>query len=294
MQSKHDSEHMGSIISAGTLLSQNVPNTACPARTILVNSLPKSGTNLLLNIILSISGTRRRGDMSLVPEQPTDQARFDMVSQGFPQREPGFVYTGHIPHTPAIAAWLAEQRIDHVFIYRDPRDVTVSVVHYIMRDCQPRHAYYPTVRSWSSHHQRLMNTIRGIGAGCNSAACNPPESFPNVKSYTEQFLGWLDDPHTCCLRYEDIASEHAGIVSPQAEHTVKRIMSYLGILDNSNNCSSVQAVLRRGLDPTRSHTYRTGRTGTWRDEFSPEHIAAFKEVTGDMLVRLGYEHTTDW
>ena len=44
-----------------------------------------------------------------------------------------------------------------------------------------------------------------------------------------------------------------------------------------------------------SPTFRKGKTGGWRDEFKPEHVAAFKRSDPDgWLVRLGYEGDGGW
>ncbi|WP_054682655.1 sulfotransferase domain-containing protein [Rhodothermus marinus] len=50
---------------------------------------------------------------------------------------------------------------------------------------------------------------------------------------------------------------------------------------------------RRGEEDPRSH-YRKGQPGDWRNHFTEEHVAAFKEKFGDLVVRLGYEPDNDW
>ena len=39
---------------------------------------------------------------------------------------------------------------------------------------------------------------------------------------------------------------------------------------------------------------RKGTRGDWRHHFGDEHIRAFKEIAGDMLILLGYEKDLDW
>ena len=50
---------------------------------------------------------------------------------------------------------------------------------------------------------------------------------------------------------------------------------------------------RRGEEDPRSH-YRKGQPGDWRNHFTEEHVAAFKEKFGDLVVRLGYETDNSW
>jgi hypothetical protein len=50
---------------------------------------------------------------------------------------------------------------------------------------------------------------------------------------------------------------------------------------------------RRGAEDTQSH-YRKGVAGDWVNHFAAEHVDAFKERYGDLVVRLGYETADDW
>jgi len=49
----------------------------------------------------------------------------------------------------------------------------------------------------------------------------------------------------------------------------------------------------RGVEDAASH-YRSGRAGDWARHFTPEHVEAFKQRFGDLVVRLGYESDDDW
>jgi len=40
--------------------------------------------------------------------------------------------------------------------------------------------------------------------------------------------------------------------------------------------------------------FRKGVVGDWRNHFTPADIQLFKQLTGDLLVRLNYETHTDW
>jgi hypothetical protein len=49
----------------------------------------------------------------------------------------------------------------------------------------------------------------------------------------------------------------------------------------------------QGEEDVMSH-YRKGVAGDWVNYFGPEHIEAFKERFGDLVVRLGYESDNSW
>jgi hypothetical protein len=54
------------------------------------------------------------------------------------------------------------------------------------------------------------------------------------------------------------------------------------------------SVLASNIDPQRSPTFRSGKAGGWRSQFNPQHKMIFKEISGDLLIRLGYEKDNDW
>lgn len=68
---------------------------------------------------------------------------------------------------------------------------------------------------------------------------------------------------------------------------------------------AVERMVQMGLRTDRSPTFRKGKAGGWREEFTPEAIQAFKEQDerwaneygleeGSWLVHLGYEQGMDW
>ena len=52
--------------------------------------------------------------------------------------------------------------------------------------------------------------------------------------------------------------------------------------------------LETNIDPQRSPTFRSGKTGEWKKYFNDEHKNLFKDVAGDLLVQLGYEKDDNW
>jgi hypothetical protein len=53
-------------------------------------------------------------------------------------------------------------------------------------------------------------------------------------------------------------------------------------------------LLAEAIQPGKSHTFRLGKTGGWREHFTEEHKRLFKDVAGELLVRLGYEKSNEW
>ncbi len=49
--------------------------------------------------------------------------------------------------------------------------------------------------------------------------------------------------------------------------------------------------LETSINPKKSPTFRSGKTGEWKKHFTDEHKRIFKDAAGDLLTRLGYERT---
>lgn len=254
-----------------------------PSSAILVNSIPKSGTNLLKNIVLALPGTRYVGDMSLADEIHQPEERFVFVQQSMTDTSPGCVYTGHIPYSPHIAEWLHQQNVKQIFIYRDPRDIVVSLYHYVMRDAPRRHAYYEMYDNMGTDSQRLLSAICGYGEGKVKYRASA-SSIPNIRLVYDVNMGWLTDENTLAVRFEDLIDD---VSSPESK-AVSAIMDLLNFLGIPSNVALLQKLVHEGRQPNKSHTFRLGRQGSWKEEFTDLHIQAFKDVTGDLLERLGY------
>jgi hypothetical protein len=50
---------------------------------------------------------------------------------------------------------------------------------------------------------------------------------------------------------------------------------------------------KRGEEEKHSH-YRKGTAGDWKNYFNPSLTAEFKNITGDLIMSLGYENSFDW
>ncbi len=60
-----------------------------------------------------------------------------------------------------------------------------------------------------------------------------------------------------------------------------------------NRFSSIARGRTNGEEDVKSH-YRKGVAGDWVNHFSPDHCRVFNEMFDDLLVKLGYETSTDW
>lgn len=251
--------------------------------TLLGISFPKSGTHLLDQILLGFSKVapfskrlhsfyaEYEGESGLkrTPEQAL--AWLDSL-------RPRDIASAHLFARPEVVARVCSPRFVPYFIFRDPRDVAVSHVFYVT-DMEARHVHHDYYQSLPDFNTRLNVSILGR-----------PDSdmeFPDIASRFASFLDWLNHPEVLTIHFEDLIEDRTA--------TLTRIMDHF--LVRAPISTSRQLILESfeaSINPKKSPTFRSGKTGEWKKHFTVEHKKIFKEVAGDLLVKLGYEKNNDW
>jgi hypothetical protein len=257
------------------------PETGWPI--LLGLSFPKSGTHLLDQILLGFNRVApfSRRLHSFYAEYEGESGRKRSPEQAFAwldSMRPGDVASAHLFAREEVIKRVCTSAFIPYFIFRDPRDVVVSHVFYVT-DMEARHVHHDYYQSLPDFNTRLNVSILG----------KPDTSieFPNIAERFTPYLGWLDQPPVMKIHFEDLINHHAATLNRIIDHFLARIPLQapreliLASLDSSINTS-------------RSPTFRSGKTGEWKKHFTPEHRKIFKDVAGDLLVRLGYEKNNDW
>jgi hypothetical protein len=193
---------------------------------------------------------------------------------------PGDITYGHLHANPEIATELCRPGVANYFIYRDPRDVVVSHVYYVT-DINNRHV----------HHDYYVNTLKSFEERLKTSILGRPEmavSFPNIRDRFQPYLSWLDRKEVLTLRYEDLLENTLLELGKILYHAIQHGFTL------SNDRDAAIGILQRSIKPSESPTFRSGGSGGWKKHFSNEMKSLFKEVSGDLLIRLGYERDQNW
>jgi hypothetical protein len=270
---------------------------------IVANSVPKSGTNLLSRLLVLL-GLEQKRRLWIHPRLVS--GRFSSARQFFRAREPETVTVGvvtpqqigrrwlarrlsrvpngcfvnaHCIYTPELAELLREEGMRIVCILRDPRDVAVSQMYYLKR--QRKHFAHEAFMALSSDRERLLVCIRGGELG--------GRKLQSLDQRYRQFLGWEQDEGAVVVKFEDLVGSRGGGSAEVQRQAVERVATHVGIPVNERTMRLVEENLF-GV----GRTFRKGQIGGWREEFSPEHERAVKEIAGPLLVELGYEAGPNW
>lgn len=253
------------------------------APPVFGNSKPKSGSHLLLQVL---NGFTRIMPYRYVAADPVRTITKDgrrrtagEILADLHSIPAGVIGWGYVEASPENVSFLTSSGRVNYFIYRDPRDMLVSHVFFAtdMHEEHGMHHYYASLPDFGT---RLNVAITGID--------KDGLRMVSVKQRYEGVFAWLNTPGVMCIRFEDLINN--------------RDATLLAMLDEVEKTGyhiptpreRALSVLVEAIQPRKSHTFRSGKTGGWKQYFTEEHKSLFKEVAGDLLVRLGYEQNNDW
>ncbi|MBW7918984.1 MAG: sulfotransferase domain-containing protein [Anaerolineales bacterium] len=253
------------------------------APPIFGNAKPKSGSHLLLQVL---NGFTRIMPYRYVEAEPVrtinkDGGRrtADRVLSDLKAIPRGVIGWGYVDATPENASFLTSSGRVNFFIYRDPRDLLVSQV-FFATDMHEEHGMHDYYQSLPDFGERLKVAITGVD--------RDGLYMVSVKGRYEGVFQWLEQPNVMCIRYEDLVDRRESTLASmldEVERTGYKIPTPR---------ETAAAILVEAIQPKKSRTFRVGRTGNWKEYFTDEHKRLFKDVAGDLLVRLGYEVSNDW
>jgi len=251
--------------------------------TLLGISFPKSGTHLLDQILLGFANVapyaKRLHSFYAEYEGESGAKRApEQALHWLDSLRPHDVASAHLFARPDAVARVISPKFIPYFIFRDPRDVVVSHVFYVT-EMESRHVHHAHYQSLPDFNSRMTVSILGRpDAGVE---------FPNIAERFAPYLGWLDQPEVLAIHFEDLIQDRVQTLNRIIDHFLARVPLQAPrqlILDS----------LESAINPTKSPTFRSGKTGEWRKHFTDEHKKIFKDVAGDLLIRLGYEKDGEW
>jgi hypothetical protein len=163
--------------------------------------------------------------------------------------------------------------------YRDPRDVLLSMVNFLaerddggLGEFAEHLVYGGILKSVQDQRDRI-----GI-------ALTDPD-FPGTDSF-ERALWLLRHPQVCKVSFEGLVGPEGGGLAADQAAEIQKITDFLGMAGDLGQ--DAREALRSRIFNPRSHTFRRGRIGAWREHFTTEHHSLFEQRYGHILRLYGY------
>jgi hypothetical protein len=289
-----------------------------PALRVLVNSMPKSGTSLLIKTVhllgcqnaatkkgifqkmlygigfkppstlnhQTVSGHRlfciyrlcnKNNQIDTVPigvNKPV-QVPSRIVALWLRQIPRGTFITGHIPWSSNLDRILQQLNYKHVLIIRDPRDVLVSWLHYVLR---PEHP----VRCDFMHFSEDEMIAFAIKGGYLPLS---KRKFLGIGDVFRSVYNWKQSQNCLMVKFEDLIGEKGGGSKEDQYRTIQNICN---LLEVNLSETELSAVCDNIFDTT-APTFRRGQVGSWKSELKPEWIEIINQSYSELLSELQYE-----
>ncbi|QFQ99640.1 sulfotransferase domain-containing protein [Streptomyces phaeolivaceus] len=164
--------------------------------------------------------------------------------------------------------------------YRDPRDVLLSMVNFLTEKDAGRLGGFPDHVVYGDILKQVPDVRERIGI----ALTDP--GFPGGDSF-ERALWLLRHPRVCKVTFEALVGPDGGGSTAVQAAEIEKITDFLGLADDMD--AADREALGRRVFNRDSYTFRSGRTGSWHKQFTPEHHALFERRYGYLLPLYGYE-----
>lgn len=248
-------------------------------KLLFVNSLPKSGTYLLHNILSNSSCVFDYGNF--IASRPTltyKKREFSYLKKMFKNAFKNEFCLGHLEYSDEANLFFTDSDIKMILLVRDPRDVVISESEYLTHS-NIYHKLHKYFKNLSSKQERINLAIHG-----NSYLRNCDVEFLPINKRYQCYLDWIRKYDCLLVKYEDLVGSHSDII-------IKKILIFLSKsykldinLDDSLN--NIKNSLKYDKKP---HTFRAGKAGTWRNILSEKQKKWFLSEMYEELILLGYE-----
>ena len=238
---------------------------------IFANSLPKSGTHLLLQITRALPDSRYLGRfIASSPSLTQNERSPQSLARKVQAVLPGETLGSHLYYSTEVEAALKAVNALHLFIYRDPRDVIVSEAFYLAE-----------MNHWHRMH-KYFSKLDGKKARLDLALNGLDFRYPDCNSRLLPYAGWLNSPNVLAIRYEDISG------AKQAQEIERVATAYIQKYENNKGIDVLIAALSAAVQPEKSHTFREGGSGNWRRNLDDETADAVTKRLKPSLEAFGY------
>lgn len=263
---------------------------------LIVNSLPKAGTHLLVKLLESMGYQHSGANFSSTTLYGRHEwAKFLLRGAMFGQSgvEVGLDIAavarrswiidsltkvsekqfcgGHLPYSDCMHALFQQAGFKTIHILRDPRDVLVSWAHYV-----------PKI-SWHYGRQGLEGLdleqcIKKILHGYQSGNFDI-ESFPQILNRS---MGWMNSRDVMVVRFEELVGSRGGGDDHAQFNAITDIASFARV--ESIDAAKVAESLFGG-----TKVFRKGQVGGWRTEISPQLVDEINSMLEVVLIDMGYQ-----
>ncbi len=250
-------------------------------------TVPKAGSHLLIKTLHFMTGFT-----------PAWHTTSPSLAEWYNQSQ--FPYT-HCVLSESLLTYYSNSPVKQILGIRDLRDVSVSIVHQILKGTWPEFTNFPQKLAAFKEldfDQQLLFVIE------QEYELQPPKINLQLglQKVAHQAVYLSSNPAILICRYEDLIGVEGGGEREKQLQTLRKIANHIGVFFSDNEIESLALHLYGNTDnpfgkkdfKDYQSTFREGKIGAWKSFFKPMHKDAFKRRLGQALIDLGYEQDNNW
>jgi hypothetical protein len=195
---------------------------------------------------------------------------------------------------------LLEKYPKRILLIRDPRDVSVSWIHFVEGGISGKIANFIAANLillskekkeiWMHlpFHKKLLYVIRGSSSRTREANVDPSLIYYPLSAY-EDAVTLAKRPNTLICKFENLVGPRGGGKEEAQREEIMKIATFLGIRISFERLQYIADHLFGG-----TVTFYKGKIGSWKKAFSREHKKLFKKRRNHLLTTFGYEKDDRW
>ncbi|RME58013.1 hypothetical protein D6779_07375 [Candidatus Parcubacteria bacterium] len=268
---------------------------------VFVNSIPKSGTNLLEKFVRLLGFSKSGKSVALsnilgryhLIKSILHQAHLSGLSVPIGLEFPVSVsvnwlnktlaipenqyLSGHAAYSEQLDFMVKSNGLKAMQIYRDPRAVLVSWAKYVAEDINRWYPFHSFFKRMS-----LKERIRFLlhGGEINGLY------YSSFREVLGRAGGWIESGNTFVVRFEDLVGSRGDGSDGRQRETMIGILEHIGHDYSEADLDQYQQELYGG-----THTFRSGRIDSWKDVIDDglhdEIITTLQRC--EALTKLGYD-----
>lgn len=273
---------------------------------VVANSLPKSGTHLLVRFLELVGLQEHEKGLTGAMIRPTQRNPFrryltnrkrctfsednscfqidldDLencikercLNDYIDQVSNNQFITAHVPYSKELDLFFKQKSIKFIYIIRDPRDVLLSYYNHQVRDKNyPFNTFFKN-KTIEESYRHILN-----GLSKENVTLAP------LKNRILNSQGWLKSENVLAVKFEElIGLKGGGAIDAQAK-SIDRLLSFLEI---ELSIAQKRVVAEKIFHP-KAETFYKGQIYRWRDEIGNNAQIEITNHLKDILDELGYE-----
>lgn len=246
--------------------------------SIFVNSIPKAGTHLLTAELEKFrelqhsqvmihkhdiaAGEHWRADT------PADMKKLAKMIRGIRGRQ---IFAGHLYYNKDVIGAVEDIGAKTVFVYRDPRDLIVSMIFYAKG--LRRHALHSFMNAREDQFDQVKAIVDGRSAD---------PLINSMRKALPGYLGFLEDERVCAVSFEDLVGERGGGTFEKKYDALRRVARHCDLPTDTLKAQAEGAAKATA-------TLRKGKANAWGEVLSPKSLQYIEQELGESIQRLGYQ-----